>query len=290
MKARLPVYAIEHFGEHHEGAVLYANRLNKHVAQHQFTHFPHKHDFYLTALFTAGKGKHEIDFTSYPVKPGTLFILKPGQMHYWWLSPDVDGYVFFHTKEFYEEGFTMERLSNYDFLKPFTNRPYFVPDATTLQQLKSLMQEITAEYEADKPLKQRKIHALINLCYINIARIGHKGKAQQKGSSLYQEKIEQFESLLDKQFKTERSAAYYASKLNVSEKHLNRILKTCLNKTTTQFIAERIVLEAKRMLVQAKYNIEEVGTELGFEDKSYFTRFFRTNSGETPTAFLGRYE
>jgi hypothetical protein len=69
--------------------------------------------------------------------------MKPGQMHYWWLSPDVDGFVFFHTKEFYEEGFTIEKLSNYVFLKPLENKPNFMLKGPNLTSMVRLMQEIT---------------------------------------------------------------------------------------------------------------------------------------------------
>jgi AraC family transcriptional activator of pobA len=288
MKKKLPVYAIRDFEEVLGEMSFYANTLNEHVLQHHFTNFPHKHDFYLVILFTAGKGTHEVDFETYEVRPGALFILKPGQMHYWTLSKDVDGFVFFHTKEFYEEGFTTERLGNYTFLRSFQSQSYFRLNGSTIQTIKELMSQITLEYRTNELLKSQKIHALINLCYIEIARLNNPGKAIK--NALYLKRLQLFEELLDKQYKTIKSASLYASELSITEKHLNRIIKVCVNKTTTQLISERIILEAKRMLVQAKYNIEEIGTELGYSDKSYFSRFFKKNTGETPKGFLTRYK
>ena len=272
MKKALPVYAIHDFREVSGEGRFYANNVNEHVAQHHFTNLPHKHDFYLSILFTKGKGTHEVDFETYTVKPGTLFILKPGQMHYWALSKDVDGFVFFHTKEFYDEGFTMERVDNYSFLKSFQSHSYFKLDKKAASVLAELMSQITMEYKTHEYLKFQKIHALINLCYIQVARLNQPKESIK--NELYLKRLRLFEELLDKKYRTMKSAGEYASELSITEKHLNRIIRACMNKTTTQLISERIILEAKRMLVQAKYNVEEIGAELGYLDKSYFSRFF----------------
>ena len=74
--------------------------------------------------------------------------------------------------------------------------------------------------------------------------------------------------------------------MNLSEKHLNRMSKDCLNKTTTQLIAERIMLESKRLLIHSKQNISEIAAELGYENNSYFSRFFKKHSDKTPIQFL----
>jgi|SRR6185312_3141182 len=288
MKKNLPVYAIRDFHDISGEGSFYAKNVKEHVAQHHFTNLPHKHDFYLSILFTKGSGTHEVDFESYRVKPNTLFILKPGQMHHWTLSKDVDGFVFFHTKEFYDEGFTWETVENYPFLKSFQSHSYFELTKNTAFVLKELMHQITREYRATEYLKFQKIHALVNLCYVEVARLNQP--KQEIKNELYIKRLQLFEELLDRKFKTMKSAGEYASELSITEKHLNRIVRACLNKTTTEMIAERIILEAKRMLVQAKYNVEEIGTELGYADKSYFSRFFKKNAGDTPKGFLSRYK
>jgi AraC-like DNA-binding protein len=91
-------------------------------------------------------------------------------------------------------------------------------------------------------------------------------------------------------FKSKKYPHEYALLMNLSEKHLNRISKECLNKTTTDLIAERIILEAKRLLIHSKHTVTEVASELGYDDNSYFSRFFKKNSGETPVEFLNKYK
>jgi AraC-like DNA-binding protein len=98
-------------------------------------------------------------------------------------------------------------------------------------------------------------------------------------------KIKNLEQLLEKKFKEEKSAAFYASALHISLKHLNRICNEILKKTTTEVIVDRIILEAKRMLLDKNWTVNEIATELGYEDYSYFTRLFKKHVAMTPTAF-----
>jgi AraC family transcriptional activator of pobA len=91
------------------------------VKTHVFTKLPHKHDFYLTVLITHGSGKHEVDFESDNVFPGTLFMLKPSQMPYWELSDDIEGYVFFHYANFFDEGYLTTSIKGFEFFASLQN-------------------------------------------------------------------------------------------------------------------------------------------------------------------------
>ena len=72
----------------------------------------------------------------------------------------------------------------------------------------------------------------------------------------------------------------------MSEKHLNRISKACLNKTTTDLITDRIILEAKRELTHSNLTVREIADKLGYFDNSYFARLFKKKSGQTPIEFI----
>lgn len=288
MEKRLPVYDIHEFQHFNRQEDFYANHLKQHVADHHFTNLPHKHDFYLVILFTKGRGSHEIDFETHTVEPGALFIMKPGQMHFWKLSNDVEGYVFFHTKNFYDEGFASSSLQDFTFFSSFQVSPITRLKSNLLQKFKGLMAEILEEYQSHKSMKLQKIHVLINLLYIELSRIYLPSETINHKTYILQ--LRKFEQIIEVNYKTLKSAGEYASILNISEKHLNRITKTCLNKTSTQLIAERVLLEAKRMLIHSSLNVTEVGEALGYSDKSYFIRFFKKNIGETPLAFLNRYK
>lgn len=53
----------------------------------------------------------------------------------------------------------------------------------------------------------------------------------------------------------------------------------------TTLIDARILLEAKRLLVFTTRSVADIGSELGFDDPSNFSSFFRQSAGTTPKAF-----
>lgn len=102
---------------------------------------------------------------------------------------------------------------------------------------------------------------------------------------LNEKRIQVFLSLLENHFVSERNVTFYAQHLNVSPKRLNQILKKKFGKTINQIILLRLAREAKHRLFISEKTIKEIAFDLGFEDKSYFTRFFKKMTGLTPEAY-----
>ena len=284
MKKLLPVYNIKHFNEKTLNVDFYANYFIPHIKHHHIVTEPHKHDFYLIVMFTKGSGKHEIDFNCYDIKPGTVFLMKPGQMHHWVLSKDIDGYVFFHTGDFYDKGYTLSSVLDYPFFNSIHNPPQILLNKKIFGELEKRFKEIVNEYQTNELYKIEKIHSLISLIYIELSR--HYLPATKIENKTYLLKLRKLEQFVDLNFKTKKYPREYADLMHISEKHLNRICKECLNKTTSEIIAERIIIEAKRLLIHKRHNVSEIADLLGFNDNSYFTRFFKNNCGETPILFL----
>ncbi len=212
----------------------------------------------------------------------------PEQMHYWELSSDIDGYVFFHTKTFFDEVYTTFKINHFPFFNSFYSNAEFSVSNDKLERLAILMKELITETQLPAYFSIQKIHALLNLVYIEFSR----GFIQENSTiqSAYLNKLLSFENSIELNYKNEKSVQFYANKLNISSKHLNRIVKESLNKTSSELIADRIILEAKRLLIQSKLNVSEIGYELGYFDKSYFVRFFKKQTGQTPLTFSERYK
>ncbi|MES2512550.1 MAG: helix-turn-helix domain-containing protein [Bacteroidota bacterium] len=287
MKIKLPVYKIQHFEHEEHDPDFYANDFLSHITHHHFATAPHKHDFYLTVLFTKGNGTHEIDFNTYEIKPGLVFTMLPGQMHNWKTSLDIDGYVFFHTKSFYDSGFNKTGVNDFPFFQSLQNPPFIELEKSSVKKLEPLFRELVVEHEEKHYLKLEKIHTLVNLIYVELSRLYSVNISVHNQN--YLAKVRILENFIDKNFKTKKYPHEYANLMNLSEKHLNRMSKVCLNKTTTELIAERIILEAKRLLTHSKQTISEVANELGYQNNSYFSRFFKKHAKETPVQFLNKH-
>lgn len=269
---------------------FYVNTLQNHLETfHKDISVPHKHDFYVAVLFTHGTGIHEVDFSSYSVSRGALFFLNPGQTHHWELSDDVKGYVFLHTRAFYEQHYTQNKLSQFPFYYSMHNVPVLMLNEPEVKSAENLFAEILQENASDKPLKRQKLLSLVNLVYIESTRIYLEANTNTLAKGPYFDLYEKFEALVEKHFLTIKSPSQYADMLNISPKHLNRIAQAVAGKTATDIIQQRLLLEAKKELLLHRDNFAEIAAHLGFEDYAYFSRVFKNRTGETPSAFLEKY-
>ncbi|MGY0034660.1 helix-turn-helix domain-containing protein [Pedobacter sp. NJ-S-72] len=78
---------------------------------------------------------------------------------------------------------------------------------------------------------------------------------------------------------------YYANKLFISERKLQMASMAVLGKSPKELINEQIILETKRLLIHASMSVKEVGYNLGFEEPTNFTKFFKSQTGVSPTQF-----
>lgn len=94
-----------------------------------------------------------------------------------------------------------------------------------------------------------------------------------------------FKDLLNGNYKTLKSVNGYASQINVSEKRLTRATTKSVGKTPKELIDERVMLEAKRLLVHTNQPIKQIGFELGFEEPTNFIKYFKKHANQTPVEF-----
>ena len=153
----------------------------------------------------------------------------------------------------------------------------------------SIFSEIVEEYKEDHLMRFQKIYSLIDLLYIDLSRVYLPDIKTQTQNHGFLSKLRRLEDLIEENFKTMKSPGAYAKMMFLSERHLNRICKECLNKTTSDLIMDKIMLEAKRMLAQTQLSISEIAGELGYYDVSYFSRLFKRESGQTPAEFMKKY-
>lgn len=270
---------------------FHTNTLENHlVTAHKDIAEPHSHNFYLAVLFTQGTGIHEVDFTTFDVQPGALFFLNPGQTHHWKLSADIKGYIFFHTQDFYDINFTQKSIHDYPFYYSLHNSPCIYLNQSQALRLTKLFDDIYKESKSGEIFSPQKLLALTDLVYIESTRIYlHNSHLETGNRNSYYSKFRQLEDVIEKHFREIKSPAEYASLLNVSAKHLNRITQAVAGKSTGDIVLERILLEAKKMMLQKDTALTEVAYNLGYDDYAYFSRIFKKKTGETPTAFINRY-
>jgi len=97
--------------------------------------------------------------------------------------------------------------------------------------------------------------------------------------------LQNLKDSIEKNFKTKHSAGEYANELNISIKALAKATKTYFNRTITELISERIIIEAKRELYLTNKTVKEIAYGLGYDDEYYFSRFFKVNTDISPQMY-----
>ena len=244
--------------------------------------FPHKHDFYQLMFVTSGKGAHQIDFKKYDVRPNQLYIMKPGQIHSWQLSNNIDGFIIeFKLDTLQEENFGgMELLGRVLFLPDLLE----LKDQVIQKDLQKVIEVMHKEFQNKSIFNDLCLRNYLSGLLLQVLR-------ESKASLMKDRKHitpERFRLLVENHYRSEHRVEFYAREMKLTPKALTMQVSRTYGKSPRALIQERCMLEAKRFLAFSDLSIAEIGYELGFEDANYFTRFFRLNEKVTPVQFRKR--
>jgi AraC family transcriptional activator of pobA len=286
MPQKLPVYRIPDFTAAKALARgFHIVDLQTHREKHAFVQAPHKHDFYLLLYVHSGHGTHTIDFTDYPVQANSFYFLTPGQVHAWDLAPNTQGTLLFFTAEFYQGAQVLDTLRQFPFFRSWQHAPVLFSTAEALQPVVAFLQQMQQEYTQSFAFQQEALQAYLKLLLIQLARL-YPTAATQPEAPTWPFQLYQLETLVEQHYLEHQPISYYAEALHLTPKYLNELCKQNLGKTTTDLLQERLILEAKRLLTHSPHlTIAQIGSQLGFEDNSYFSRFFKKQTGTTPEKF-----
>lgn len=242
----------------------------------------HRHDYFFILALTKGKGKHTIDFTSYKIADHSLFFMCPGQVHELVLEKGAQGFIMEFTKDFY---YPYDKASNV-LLRNAGIENFYKFKPAAFNNVHAILASMFFEHTQKKDQHVEAIRANLRLLLIELTRHRQlRPKHGGKESHLAQERMEELRELLDTHIATHKQVSDYADMMNLSLYQLNAITKSATGKTCSDVIDEHIVLEAKRYLLATLNQVNQIAYHLGYEDVSYFIRFFKKHTGSSPDAF-----
>ncbi len=259
--------------------------LQTFLTEHENMVFPHRHSFYQLLYITSGIGRHVIDFEEYNSKAGSMYFLAPGQVHEWIFDEKIEGIIIN-----FSDGFFGSFLANRRYIEDF---PFFIGnggysslelDPTEQIFVENSFKNINDEYQlcSDCSIDLIRTYLLQMFLVLNRKLTGNEIK-QENGHNYFL--LRNYEKLVEQYYIDKRLPKQYAEMLFVTPNHLNALCRHATGKSAGEIIRDRVLLEAKRLLVNSDNNIGEIGWQLNFESNSYFTRFFKKYAGVTPDEF-----
>lgn len=242
----------------------------------------HRHRFYFIVIIEKGSGEHSIDFIPYPVVDGSVFMVRPGQVHALTLAKEGQGFLIQFPDDFYSHTNNQARQT----LKKVGRTNYYQPNAENFGRIQFFMEGICREISEKNARYEQALQHILQLLFIELLRQDKRGSATADSSITYsQEQLEAFQELIADHFAEQKQVSWYARQLNLSAYQLNAITKATLDKTASAVITEYILLEAKRYVLATSSQINQISWQLGYDDVSYFIRFFKKHTGYSPEAF-----
>jgi AraC-like DNA-binding protein len=240
----------------------------------------HRHDFVFILMLAKGKGQHVIDFVPYTIVDHSIFILRPGQVHQLTLKAGSAGFLMELDRGFYHRhGQTMNEV-----FRQVSNTNFCHVPGKAFPKLHSILTDIFQEYTEQKEGYQDVIKATLDIFFIEFFR-QRRSNTARKTSSFEQGRVDEFLELLETNVARHKQVSFYAGLLNISVYQLNALTKAAAGKTPSEMINDYIILEAKRHLLATSDQVNQIAYQLGYDDPSYFIRFFKKHTGHSPEVF-----
>jgi AraC family transcriptional regulator, transcriptional activator of pobA len=250
---------------------------------------PHVHTFYEIIWFTEPGGVYTVDFHNYEVKANSIFVLSPGQVHCFDGKTRHKGVVLKFRTDFLEDkGAENEAFLRYAVFNAFYSSPYyFVDNDKVTHEFQEITRKIDEEQKEESGFAHTELlRSLVKIFLINVYRYGTRlGTPQLDTMKPSHRLFVMFRNILEQNFPTMHLVQDYADRLNVSTKTLGNSVKECADKSPLAFINDRILLEAMRLLRFTDLRVKEIAYRLGYDDPSYFVKFFKRQTGVQPTEF-----
>jgi AraC family transcriptional activator of pobA len=287
MKNGFPVYNLSSLSEVREDDMM-VSRFNPYLKIHKNLSSAHRHSFYHIVMFTEGQGTHQIDFTRFTVKPFQIYFMVPGQVHSWDFVEPVDGYIVNFSASFFQS-FLLDAnlLDRFSFFNGIVDEQVVQIPIAQHADMVSLFESMIEERRDNRTMGADMIRVLLLNLFIRVFRL-RAADITGSRASFNDTLLRNFRLLIEQNYRTSRLPKDYAAMLYITPNHLNSLCNDLLGIPAGELIRSRVLLEAKRLLVNLDMAVSQIADELNFTDNSYFSRFFKKQVGMTPEEFRKR--
>ncbi len=255
---------------------------------------PQRLAFHFMALFTEGECEHMVDFAQLTCKPGSLLLLRPGQVQRFAASaPDSRGYVIMFRPSFLQSETTplsVGELVAYHHLDSFpTHFSLSSEEVTAVVEVAERMM-LDAQLHVDMNDMHRLLRPQVLTVLARLRLVLMRGQGMPSAPPTSVQRFRRYCQLVEREFTRLHHVSDYVKLLGHSEKSLNRAAKESADTSAKAYLTQRITLEAKRLLANTDAPIITIASNLGFDEATNFTKFFRREAGVLPRAFRVMYQ
>lgn len=255
-------------------------------AAHDFVIRPHVHrDLYQFILVERGLKKSTQDEACYQELEHALIFTPPGVVHSFEVDRNPSGYVVTCSENIVASFMAEGRET-----RPFDalgggHVTFLASGSIDWATVWNLMKLAYREQQGNACLKYELMHAATTIVLIAAMRRALERSLTSPSLAPNPVIFNKLFVEIERRFRTEHRVDAYAEILGVSTVKLNRVCKAYKARSVKQLILERVIREAKRLLIYTQNPVSELAYELGFQDHAYFSRVFKAHTGLAPKEF-----
>lgn len=255
------------------------------------SYFDHiqRNNYFTLILIISGEGIATVDLCDYSFKENTLFTFYPYQPFMLQSEKPIIGIsIQFHHDFFCIYRHHKEIAANGILFNNVYQQPFIDLNELSKSSILNLINGIANELKNDAFRKDEVLISYLKILLVTATRIKLEQQTIENSETVnikQQFVIQNLKNAIEDNFRTKHSASDYADLLNQTPASLARITKNHFNKTLSDLITERIIIEAKRELYLTDKTIKEIAYELGYEDEYYFSRLFKNKTDISPQIY-----
>lgn len=246
-------------------------------------------NYYSMIWLKNGAGTAKADFSEYHFKGNVLFSFSPYQPFMLNINGEISGWVInFHPDFFCIHKHHKEVACNGVLFNNIYSPPFVQIDCKTTTHLETIIEQFKTEMQNPALAQYELLVSYLKILLITASRLKAEQHTKVQGVTAKKEEpfiLQNLKNAIESHYKTKHTARDYADILAITPKALTMLTKTHFNKTLTDLIAERIIIEAKRELYLTNKTVKEIAYELGYNDEYYFSRFFKKNTEVAPQLY-----
>lgn len=235
-----------------------------------------------------GKGTYNIDFKSYSFDGNVLYFLSPGQVFSVDSEKIKEAYKISFVRDFYcIQTHDKEVSCNGVLFNTIYETPFVKPCAADTIKLDFILKNLIVEFQQQETAQYDMLQAYLKQFIILSVRMKKEDYVIKEDAET--KLFKNFSTLVELNFKKEHSVTYYGERLGLSPKSITKHFQKTGATKPSDYIKNRIILEAKRQLIYSDDSIKKIAYDLGFNDPAYFTRFFTKATTISPLQFKKDY-
>ncbi|MGW5441928.1 AraC family transcriptional regulator [Streptomyces asiaticus] len=247
-------------------------------------HAPMRLAFHQLITVRSGTLRCSVDFTEHELTEGGWIWVRPGQIHQFRSALGAaDGVAVLFPPGYL--GAATAAVARLD--RPASRSPLMVPEGADAEAVRGVLDLLESEYRTVSGPLEAHVEVVRHLVAVLVLRLAHlpgTRSADTAGSAAFR----RFQQAVERDYTRTHRVEDYADRLGYSVRTLTRATRATVGCGAKRFIDDRVLLEAKRLLVHTDLSATAIGERLGFPDATVFTKFFRRRSGETPAGFRTR--